>query len=666
MSTSQGVTLDAFLTRVSVQVKKDFTDEQIEFARDFTSPILSFSLPGTGKTETAVLGLIATELYHKIPGKNIYAASFTRISTLELEQRHQERCQQLGIRPTVNFKTLSSLCSGILKKYYPKLGFSSLKISEALSIKEMGEFLLETAKDAGINLNPYDIRKVINAIRTLNSSLTFDRPHVETKMAFKQTKLSYEDFQYLRKAAYDLNKVLETVQVSDIFLYTLELLIKNPEISQELKREIRVMLMDEFQDMSLLQLKLISLMTDNCIAIGDIRQQIYGFNGACQEIEAKYKEYYPNYREVSLTQSFRCGEKIARYGTDIILHNKNGGENFKGKVGVEGKITFNNQGGLDKLCEDIYNKYIENRRVFKKSLMFIFRNNFSIIPLAENLYKYKIPFQVSNTYKPAHQIPVIKDLCAIVELARNPTTASYTAILSKLIPEFSNYKDYRDIPLAKIMLQTGQNLFEINYQFKEANIGAKVMTTLMEVKELLASGSMLVNIFQLIYPLYEPYLQRTEHFLEQPANYYTSLVVPLVENKTYQMFTTDELKKAEFIEECTTQRKGIKCYTMHGSKGTEADIVHLIDINEGIVPNTSKIDEMIQAGCVIDAAREIRNERCLAYVAATRAKEELIIHHSGTLASIFSTINTFESLDRAYETYVTNYSDVEVFEEFTR
>ena len=158
----------------------------------------------------------------------------------------------------------------------------------------------------------------------------FDRSHVESKYAFKQCRMPYEDFTTLRKFLYLYTKMTDTLQVQDILIYTLELLLSHPEVSAEFKSRCRILLVDEFQDLSLLQLRVISLLSDTVIAIGDIKQQIYAFNGACQEIVGEFKRYFPNARELNLNKSFRCADTIVDYSKVIIHPNAMNEQDFIG------------------------------------------------------------------------------------------------------------------------------------------------------------------------------------------------------------------------------------------------------------------------------------------------------------------------------------------------
>lgn len=657
------ISLDTFLNDLSARVGVQYTEEQKAFMRDFTSPIISFSSPGTGKTKSAIGGLLTAELYHQVPGNQIYALSFTNMSTGELKVRHKQDCEKVGIKQTVNFQTLHSLCSSILKANYKLLGIGKLTVVDTISIEDQAELLMNISKDRGISLHPWQIRPFINAVRSLNSSLVFDRSHVESKYAFKQCRMPYEDFTTLRKFLYIYTKMTDTLQVQDILIYTLELLLSHPEVSAEFKARCRILLVDEFQDLSLLQLRVISLLSDTVIAIGDIKQQIYAFNGACQEIVGEFKKYFPTARELNLNQSFRCSDAIVNYSKVIIHPNDMGEQNFLG-TGKEGSVDVVPNLPLSSICDTIEQQYRENRNTFPRDILFLFRNNYSATPIAEELFKRKVPFRV-NKYQATNQIPVIREMCAVVELAANPQRLQNLYALRYILPEQKDYKEVTKSPIYKVCEKEGCSIFEAPYNFRDAMAARNAMELLLSIRDMLSRQRPMREILNAIYPLFsEVYLTEREPYLEMPSTYYLNMAHSVVQAKTYYAFIQDEMAKLQVIQDCNARRHGVRCYTFHASKGLEADDVYILDADEGVVPNMHKLDIMEKAGCVIEKAREIRNERSLLFVAATRAKENLTITYSGTKTSMLTPMNAFEQYDKLYTQFQMAYPDVEAFEEF--
>lgn len=649
---------------MQVRTGMDYTEEQMVLMANFNENIVSFADPGVGKTATTVAGITLLNLYHRVPAEQITAMSFTKQATSELKVRYSDSCKKLGIRNNINFRTLDSMCFQVIQTHFEVLGMDKVNTKTTIEYARVIDYLLETAEESNIPLSPNKVRSVYRAIQTLNSGLIFDREHVESKLAFQKTGLTYEEFTQLRSGLYTLYKALDQVPRGDISLYTLEILTRSPEISAQMKEQNKIMVVDEFQDMSLLKLRLLSLLCQKLVVVGDMKQQIFGFNGASSKIIDQYKEAFKDHYQLFLTQSFRCDHTVVDYSKTLIAHNKMHEENFKG-VEREGSVHIH-EGRFDvnafaaKLAEE----YKANNYIFPERIMFLYRNNQSCIPIIEALYKHQVPV-IANKYTPAHQIPVIKDLCALVELAKDPHILANLAILNTIVPEFRSYESIEENPLYKIMRQENCTFFETNYNFRDGYGGELLMRCLSDAREAFAKGAKTSEIFNHVYKVYNKmYLESRSYYLEQEPEFYISLVADLVKEKGYTQFKNEEMRKVTYLEEWAARNEGIRCYTFHASKGTEADRVVILDANEGIIPNTSRLQEVIDAGADIDAAREIRNERSLVFVAVTRAKRTLEIYYTGQLSSLFTGENMYPGLDAVYENNKDTYHDIEDFEIF--
>lgn len=655
--------IETCISDMSARLGTKFTDEQIKFMSDFTVPTISFSSPGTGKTKSAVAGLILAETFHQIPGSNIYACSFTNASTGELRHRHEVDCHTLGMTASVNFSTIHSLCNGIIRENYKLLGMRRFNNTAPISLESIAGVFESVGQNFGFTVNPRDVRPVVNACRKLNASLVFDEAHVRESYDFKTLRMDYEKFAILRKALYQLSKNMDTVTKDDIMLYTLEILLKNREVSDEFKKKCRILLVDEFQDLSLLELRVITLLSDCVIAIGDIKQQIYAFQGACQDIVEEYHKYFPNARVANLNKSWRCSDEIVEYSKGIIAPNNMDEQGFI-SMGKKGSVKVVQGLSLSDLCDEIERDYRENRNTLSRDSLFLFRNNYSVIPIAEEFFKRKVPCRV-NKYIAASTIPVIKDLMAVVELAIHPMTITNLAALKFILPEMQDYRDVQDSPLYKIMSKQGGSVFEVNYNFRNPMQAKEAMYCLMQVADQVASSAPMRNILNTIYPLYqEVWLKKREHFLEMPARYYINMVQPLVQSKTYHRFAQDEVAKSQAIAEANNRGIGVRCYTFHASKGLEAEDVYMLDCDAGICPNTRQLDKMDAIGCAMEKARDIRNERSLLFVAATRAKENLVVAYNGELSPLLSDYNVYQQYDQLYKDFRHTYEDAESFEKF--
>ena len=539
---TENITQEAFINMMEVRTNLIYTDEQKALISSFgDGPLFCFADPGTGKTFTAIGGLLNAELFKHIRGDNIYALSFTRMATGELATRHNNTCRKLGIKSTINFATLHKLCKDIILENYRLLDMYSPKLTEPITVASCYNLVDESCREWGIALQPAKIRAIINACRSLNAALIFDEDNVRSKADFKKCGVDYQVFYKIRGMLFSQALLTESISISDVLLYTLMLMQKHPEVSEAFKKKCRIMLVDEAQDLSLLHLRVISYLTDCPVFIGDMKQQIYAFNGACQEIVEAFFKLFPNAATLQLTQSFRCKQNIADFATKIILPNKIGGDNFKGVTeggSVEIYDSMNSNGNslnLTQICSDLRNDFIAHRNQFSKDILFLFRNNFSAIPVVEELFKNKLPFRVNN-YQPAYEVPFIKELCSILKLCEQPHVPSNIDALRYLIPELRGYYNVTTNPIYTICQKTGASPFEVNYQYKDPNHVANVMHVLMEIQEMLVRDASCEEMFNKLLPLYnENWVSYITWRMENDFHVYYNTVRVLL-HKTFSKF----------------------------------------------------------------------------------------------------------------------------------
>lgn len=670
---SSTASLETITTDIGIRLNMKFTDEQRNFISDFTVPTISFSSPGTGKTAAAIAGLLIAELYHRVPGENIYATSFTNACVGELKFRHARDCKRLDMKQTVTFATLHSICNGIIKDNYRVLGMSQFRSkasgkspgdnSRNNDFEAAGKLMMDQADMHGFKLSPNQIRPVIQACTKLNAELMFDPAHVKMSYHFRQLHMPYEDFSRLRYALYVYDKMAETVSTDSIMLYTLEIMLRDPSVSKAFKDKCKVLLVDEFQDLSLLELRVVSMLSDCVIAIGDIKQQIYAFQGACPDIVEQYMRYYPNARVANLNKSFRCADEIVEFSKSIIAPNDMGEQDFI-SVGRHGSVAVRPDLSLGELCDSIERDYRANRNTLMRDILFLFRNNYSAIPIAEELYKRRVPFRVSK-FTAATNIPVIRDMLAVVRLAINPSDPRNLDGLKFILAEMSEYKNFMASPIYKIMCKEGSSLFEINYNYRNPQAARVAMDCLFKVQALIQDNRPLREVFNEIWPVFEStWLRKREPYLEMPSRYYMNMVSPLVQTKTYYTFVQDEMAKLQATTDAESRGIGVRCYTFHAAKGLEAEDVYMLDVAAGVCPNTRQLDKKEAMGCALEKARDIRNERSLLFVAATRAKDNLTITYQGEMSPLLQPYNSYQQYDQLYATADQNYTDSEAFEIF--
>lgn len=646
------------LQLLSARIGQELTEEQMEFASDFTSPLISFSNPGTGKSFTTVAGLIIAQTIHGIPGKKINAMSFTNAATAELKAKYVKACKKTGLTPTVQFNTFHSICYSIVKEVYP-----NMRIRRGNDWKEELPLLATYMEQYGVNTTDMSyVRCVLEAINSLNSALIFDELNVEHSFKFKQLGLNVETFQNLRREWFLLGACTLNITQGDIPVYALFVLETNKAVQQKYHEKYHIMVVDEFQDLSLLHLKILSLITHNLVAIGDMKQQIYAFNGASQQIVDEYLKMYPNAKRQNLTKSFRCTNEIAQYATNLIYLNDHNVKAFEGiRDGGNIKVIPDRDLNLKEIVASIKEEQMKIGYTNFRDTMFLFRNNSSAVPLAEELYKQGVPFRM-NKFAKVMDLPIFKQICELARIVENPSSEQYLQVVPKLFPEFRRY-NAANCPLLIGIHKSGKSIFDINYAYEDAS-SIDILNAMKRAAIVIERGESAGRVFNALLPVYEKYIIEGKWWLLQyDKEYYYDLVSDIVNNKTFRQMIAEEYDKERRIKDCINANIGVRCYTVHSAKGLEADDVYILDAEDGVFPNSNVIKRYIAESCEYEAAKELRNERNLLYVAVTRAKENVYISYHSNLTELIanSRDNSYSYLDNIYNNTKKDYDDVGAF-----
>lgn len=646
---------------ISAYIGSPLTEEQKEFAADFTKDTMSFSDPGTGKTHTLIAGLLLAQKHHKIPGADINCMSFTNAAVSEMAGRYNALCKKCTVTPSVKFNTFHSLSRQMLKSAFPNMqviGYENFKTA----VKDMQMYLLEEGIDVGDDVK--FIRKLINTINNLNSSLTFHPENVVRKHQFVELDMDLDIFQNLRVRWFMRGLIRDTIVQGDIPLYCLYALMNNRDnVSDKWKSRYKIMVVDEFQDLTLLHLRILSYIASTLIVIGDMKQQIYAFNGACPQIVDAYFKLHPNARICNLTKSFRCSQKIADFATRLIKPNDRSIQTFTGHAGG-GDVQIIHRRDLN--WEEIVNNIAVDHKLHNidgaRDVMFLYRNNASAIPIIEELYKNNIAFRCSK-YAKIMDIPIFNTLSALVNAAWQPGNYEIVTIALRLFPEFKDIQMEVEPPPVQAMRASGKDLFSLNYKYKESS-STEILIAMMQARKDIEAKKTAGVTYMKLMPVYEKYLYKLEWWkVDNSKEFYFNLVGQICNSKTYVAMYNEEIEKEQKNEHAIAAGMGIRCYTMHSAKGLEADDVYILDCDEGKFPNRKIMDTKIDDGCLYDVAVDIRSERNLLYVAVTRAKDNVIITYSGEPCKLVVNPDDSEytKYDSEYDSKLSEYDDAEEF-----
>ena len=308
--------------------------------KDAGAPLLVVAGAGSGKTETISLRAAYLSAAYEIAPERILGLTFTRKAAAELGERLRQRLQQWdvyrqgGVKQArepflgeVKASTYNSFALEIVKEYGVAAGFNpeAGHLSQGAALQLMRDVLRDWQGSLDADKTLDSVAKDCLALREsiLNQALTFDEVKYtlrrlqekivptqleleEVETGKRKTKPLAKFFMCGANAIYTRIQLIEIIKefearkaeqgrmdFTDQVVAALEI-VKNPRVSQELRQRYQIVFLDEFQDTSVLQLKLFSTLFKNhaVTAVGDPNQAIYGWRGASSGSLSAFHDYF--------------------------------------------------------------------------------------------------------------------------------------------------------------------------------------------------------------------------------------------------------------------------------------------------------------------------------------------------------------------------------------
>lgn len=589
--------------------------EQISAVKQVDGPVIVFAGAGSGKTRTLTYRIAYMIKEKKIPSFTILAITFTNKATNEMRQRLNELIGEDADGLTVS--TFHSLFAKILRREIHHIGYlnSFTIVDEEDQIKVINEVIEELKLDKK-KFHGRRMQKVINYLKSQNIKSVIP---VENEILN-----AYE-------AKMKENNLLD---FEDLLLKTHELFITYPSVLAKYQQRYRYILVDEFQDTNKTQYEIVKLLTKhsrNLFVVGDDDQSIYRFRGADYTNIKSFKADYPEHKTFHLTQNYRSTQAILD-GCNSLIKNNFSREEKELWSSAKGssddcviKQVYNHDEEVNYVIENIKQLYKKNQNY--NDFAILYRNS----PLLRNfelgLIKENIPYRIFGGISYLRR-KEIKDVMAYLKLIiNNNDLFSFKRIVNepsrgigqKTISQIEElYNQYNDLPTA---IRASQAVLSKS----RYNILNEFMDLIIEL------GNKMDNM-----PLIEFYdllLDKTlyrQMLIEEGDN--EERLVNLEEFKSIlykfdndgQIASAKEKLQLTFDEAMLSEERtpsineysdAVTLSTVHSSKGLEFRYVFFVGLDEGIFPSFSNLDSL----------DDLEEERRVAYVGATRAKEKLFL-----------------------------------------
>ena len=566
------------------------------------------AVPGAGKT-TVLLESVNSLRDSGVDPRSILAMTFSRNQALDMADRFSRK---YGHR-SVTFSTIHSFAYGIVRSYANK---NNTKVNLIESSKEFNKYKLIERIFYDINKKPINDEELEEFFR-ISGFLKNTLQDYQTYS--KKYPTSFRNFNLLYKHYEDFKKQHNLIDFDDMLLLALQIISTDKEILSYLQNQFKYIQIDEGQDTSLIQLKIIYMIAqpeDNIFIVADDDQSIYGFRGASPDELLNFKSVYPQAKIFLMENNYRSSKNIVDLSSKII--NKNTiryDKNLQSTKEERNKINLirakNTRIQTNYLVKEILDKGKD------KSVAVLYRNNISSINVI-NALAGKIDFYIKDGKFAFYDHFIIRDVINMINFSYDQTDIN---LFEKIYYKFNLYLKKDFINQIKIMDHNYNIVDRLEqcdgvYTFYQEKF--ELLRYYLNQLRYLDVDDAIKFIFSNIG--YYEYLKEYARRSKTPILTYDRVIDTLINIsrgcKTVKDLE-DKFKELNSLQrEASQAQSNITLSTIHGSKGLEYDNVYLIDLIDEEFPSSYSMDDKEDIGV-------LEEERRLFYVAVTRAKENL-------------------------------------------
>ncbi|MCI9144908.1 MAG: UvrD-helicase domain-containing protein [Eubacterium sp.] len=587
-------------------------------------PLLILAGAGSGKTTVLV-----NRVQHIIESGlalpwQVLAITFTNKAAGELRER---LVKAIGDEAnSIWAYTFHSCCARILRRYGEYLGFTNhFTIYDTDDQKRV---MKQCQKQLGIEDKFLNHKSILGEIsRAKDSLIDPDEYKASTINDFRKAKIAqcYELYQSELKKS-------DAMDFDDIIYYTVKLLRENDEVRELYQNQFKYVMVDEYQDTNHAQYVLTSLLADkykNICVVGDDDQSIYRFRGATIENILSFEQHYKGAVVIRLEENYRSTQNILDAANAVIANNKNRkGKTLFTRSGEGAKIVFNtavNESDESAFIIDEILKNVKDGRKLSDHAI-LYRMNAQSRNLEIMLTKSGISHRIIGGHR-FFDRKEIKDIISYMAVINNPAD---NVRLQRIInvPK-RQIGDTMFGNVMEIAAGLGLSAFEVCQRADEFQKTSRSASKLMGFTDMIAHFQKcledkmpLPDLLQEVLETtkYMDYLNEDPETFEDRANNIKELSSMFIkyqeesEEPDLSAFLEDVALISD-IDSYNEDEDSVVLMTLHSAKGLEFPVVFIPGMEEGIFPG---------AQCMF-SEEELEEERRLAYVGITRAKEKLYL-----------------------------------------
>ena len=622
---------------MSEEAVQDLNPAQRDAVLHRGSPLLIVAGAGSGKTRVLTRRIAALLENGGASPHEILAITFTNKAAGEMRERvHELVSKTISIHPrSIWVSTFHSACVRILRAEHAYLGFSSsFSIYDQSDSQKLMQLI---CRDLDLDPKRYPPRQFSAMVSNAKNELIGPEQYTISASNHLEKLCADAYFRYQKRLVDS-----DAMDFDDLISNTVRLLKDFPEVRDKYRHRFRHILVDEYQDTNHAQYEMIrqlvgsdrdSIAPAELCVVGDADQSIYAFRGATIRNILQFEEDYPNARTILLEQNYRSTQNILSAANSVISRNqgrkpKNLWSDSGAGEKIVGYIADNEHDEAQFVAEHI----IDGKRKWSDFALF-YRTNAQSRVFEEIFMRKSIPYKVIGGVR-FYERKEVKDLLAYLRVIANPhDEVSLRRIINT--PK-RGLGDRAIASVDALAVAEGVSFWRALTRAEEApGIATKAAATINEfvamimtfsdlaqasapageiAQALLAQSGLVQELSSSGDPQDELRIENLEE-LVAVAHEYDESMRSESEIPTLSGFLEQVSLVADADEIPQASDGVVTLMTLHTAKGLEFPVVFLTGMEEGLFPHSRSIGD----------PKEIEEERRLAYVGLTRAREQLYL-----------------------------------------
>jgi len=620
-------------------------------------PLLVLAGAGTGKTR-----VLTTRLAHILnagkafPGE-ILSVTFTNKAALEMKERVSAMMNGMPVDGWW-LGTFHALAGRMLRTHANEVGLSSNYT--IIDPDDVQRLLKQLMIDANIDVKKNPPKQAAGMIdRWKDRALTPDKVPQDEIGDFANGKMGE-----IYKAYQSRLRTLNACDFGDLLLHTITIFQSQPDILKQYHNQFKYIMVDEYQDTNVAQylwLRLLAQHSHNICVVGDDDQSIYGWRGAEVGNILRFEKDFENATIIRLEDNYRSTQNILTAADSVIAHNDNRlGKTLRSQKGEGDKIIvhglWDGESEARWVGEQI--EQLQRKKVKNSEMAVLVRTGFQMREFEERFITLNIPYRIIGGPR-FYERMEIRDALAYFRVVAQPhddlaleriINTPKRGLGNSTIQKLYDHARHVGISLYDSILhlcdtdelkpKQKQTLMGLISQFEQWRGMIETMAH-PELADLILEDSG-----------YTP-MWKTDKSIEAQGRVENlrELVSAMADFESLPSFLEHVALVME-AQDNTSQDK-VTIMTLHGAKGLEFDCVFLPGWEEGLFPSQRSMDE--------NGIKGLEEERRLAYVGITRARERAFITHAANRRTYGNWLNNIPSrfVGELPNAVVTNTSDVQ-------